>query len=172
MNRTVTTLHSDDPILRQDPINDIAYRTRSEDRHGLEYWYVSEADARRYQALIRGQEDRYAWPVDPESFIDDWYIRRDAEGNVQTFIRCNRPSIPDGWVIEGMKLKQLPMTSSATITTAICEHSMPLPEYHARARLSYRRLLLHEWQRFEQQYRDFLRKHYVGIEPQAQGEQP
>ncbi|RMH94531.1 hypothetical protein EBB59_02345 [Lysobacter pythonis] len=154
---------SDDPILRQDPTDNISHRTRGEDVLGLERWYVSEADKARYLKLIEGQRDRYAWPVNPWD-IEDWFVRRDAQGHNLTFIRCDPPSKPDGLIIQGDDV-----VKDENPRVAQCSHSFAIPEYGLSVEVDYPRVLMRDWARIEARYRELMAKFHIGID--TKGEQ-
>ncbi|RMH87897.1 hypothetical protein EBB59_12210 [Lysobacter pythonis] len=153
----------DDPIQRQDPTDNISHRTRGEDVLGLERWYVSEADKARYLKLIEGQRDRYAWPVDPLS-IEDWFVRRDTQGHVLTFIRCPPRARPDGLIIQGARL-----VKDGNPRVPQCSHTFSMPEYGAAVDMHYPRVLMRDWARIEARYRELMAKFHIGID--TKGEQ-
>ena len=154
--------YSDDPIKQQDPLDNIAYRTRGEDRFGLEYWVVSDADKARYLKLIEGKRDRYSWPVNPD-WVEDWYLRRDAQGHLLTFIKCTPASMPDGLVIRGNTLD----FGGTPSPRASCDHHFVLPEYGTNIHVSYPRVLLKDWARIETRFRELMTRSYLGDESQG-----
>ena len=152
---------SDDPVLQQDPLENISYRSRGDDVLGLQRWYVSEADKARYLKLTEGQRDRYGMPADPWDF-EDWFVRRDSEGHILTFIRCAPSSMPDGLIIqEGVVVKD------DNSRVAQCTHTFSVPEYGLLMRMDYPRTLMRDWSPIEQRYRALLSHYYLGDDSQG-----
>ena len=149
---------SDDPILRQDPTDNIDYRTRMEDVLGLERWVVSEEDKARYLKLTEGQSDRYGLPADPWDF-EDWYLRRDAQGHVLTRMRCDPPAKPDGLVIQNDAL-----VKDGNPRVALCAHAFSIPKYDVKIDVRYPRVVMHDWKRIEARFRAVMDRYYVGTE--------
>ena len=149
---------SEDPILRQDPTDNIDYRTRREDVLGLERWVVSEEDKTRYLKLTEGQRDRYGLPADPWDF-EDWYLRRDSHGHVLTHIECAPATQPDGLIIVNDSLIR-----EDTTRVALCSHAFSVPKYGVSLNVTYPRVVMHEWEHIEARYRAVMDRYYIGTE--------
>ncbi|KRG71032.1 hypothetical protein [Pseudoxanthomonas dokdonensis] len=148
----------DDPISRQDPDRQISHRTRDEEVfYGLQRWYVSEADRRRYQELTQGQ-DQITYGLPARRDIQDWYLRRDAQGHLLTRIKCESRALPDGVKIEGDRIVADPAYSRSTS----CDHAFAIPKYKTLVYVGYNRVLLKDWQRIEDTIRANLDRYYVG----------
>lgn len=154
---------SDDPILQQDPMDNISQRTRGDDLLGLQRWYVSETDKARFLKLIEGQRDRYGLPDDPWNF-EDWFLLRDSEGHIQTFIRCDPQSKPDGLIIQGDTV-----VDDENPRVAQCTHTFSISQYGVMLRMDYPRILMRDWARIEQRYRELLSRYYLGEGTQGGG---
>lgn len=75
----------------------------------------------------------------------DWYVVRDGDGRVRTFISCDPCKyMPDEVLMEGGKLVR-----SSGDRVAMCRHSMVGAEGGVAVEMSYARVMLVEWQRLE-----------------------
>ncbi|HYP83740.1 hypothetical protein [Variovorax sp.] len=144
-------------LRRRDPVRNLAYRTRGQDVHGLQRWYVSDRDKQLFRDIVKGQEYFQYWPPRPED-IEDWYLRWDAQGQLVTRIKCTPLIQPDGLVLQDGRVVDVPEVRRS----ALCRHSFAIPKYKALVSLGYARVLLGEWQRIEQTYRQNLDRYYVG----------
>lgn len=156
MDTSIKTF-SDDPILRLDPMDNLDQRTRVEDVFGLERWVVTDADKARYLARNGGKPE-YVLPDGPWD-IEDWYVRRDAQGHILSFLTCPPLAKPDGLIIqgEGLVRDHNPQISS-------CSHSFAMPEYSTSIRASYPRVLMRDWARIESTYRELFHRTYIGTD--------
>lgn len=160
MDTTIRTF-SDDPIHKQDPVDNISHRTRGEDVFDLQRWYVSEDDKARFLKLTEGQRDRYVLPKNPWA-IEDWFVRQDSEGHVLTFIRCDPVTKPDGLIIQGDTVVE-----DDTPRVAQCSHAFAIPEYGVAVDASYPRVLMRDWARIEARYRELMDRYYIGDDRQG-----
>jgi len=91
-------------------------------------------------AVNRSWLSRDTWEVAP-----DWYVVRDGEGRVRTFISCDPwEYMPDGVMMEGGKLAR-----SGGDRVAMCRHSMVDGEDGVAVEMSYARVLLMDWKRLD-----------------------
>jgi len=85
----------------------------------------------------------------------DWYVVRDGDGRVRTFISCDPwEYMPDGVLMMGGKLVR-----SSGDRVAMCRHSMVDVEDGVAVEMSYARVLLVDWQRLEATTRRVVRQY-------------
>ncbi|WP_313465864.1 hypothetical protein [Stenotrophomonas sp.] len=101
-------------------------------------------------AVDRSWVSRDTWEVAP-----DWYVVRDGEGRVTTFISCDPwEYMPDGVLMEGGRLVR-----SGGDRVAMCRHSMVDGEDGVGVEMSYARVMLFDWQRVEATARKMMRRY-------------
>jgi len=101
-------------------------------------------------AVDRSWVARALWEAAP-----DWYVVRDWDGRVRTFISCDsREYMPDGVTIESGKLVR-----SSGDRVAMCRHSMVDVKDGVAVEMSYARVLLVDWQRLEATIRELMRRY-------------
>lgn len=135
----------------------------------IELRYVGSAGAADY--LARDLSERVALPPhwgltpyavdrswvsrDTREVTPDWYVVRDGEGRVRTFISCDPwEYMPDGVLMECGKLVR-----SSGDQVAMCRHSMLDVEDGVGVEMSYARVLLVDWQRVEATTRKLMRRY-------------
>ena len=82
---------------------------------------------------------------------DDWYIARDAQGRLRSFIKCAPLQQPDGVVWEGDKYR-----SAGIGRIAGCEHHFIDRKHNYRIHASYARVHLAQWQEIETAFHQLL----------------
>lgn len=101
-------------------------------------------------AVNRSWVSRYTWEVAP-----DWYVVRDGEGRVRTFISCDPwEYVADGVLMEGGKLVR-----SSGDRVAMCRHSMVDGEDGVGVEMSYARVMLGDWRQLEASPLTLMRRH-------------
>lgn len=132
----------------------------------IELRYVGSAGAADY--LARGLSERVAltprWGLTPYAvdrswvardtweMAPDWYVVRDGDGRVKTFVSCDPwEYMPDGVMIKGGKLVR-----SSGDRVAMCRHSMVDVEEGVAVEMSYARVMLVEWHSVEEAYRRLI----------------
>ena len=87
----------------------------------------------------------------------DWYVVRDGDGRVRTFISCDSwEHVPDGVLMEGGTLVR-----SSGDRVAMCRHSMVDVERGIAVEMSYVRVMLVDWRRLEGTTRELMRHHHA-----------
>lgn len=103
-------------------------------------------------AVDRSWVARDTWEVAP-----DWYVVRDGEGRVRTFISCDPwEYMPDGVLMEGGRLVR-----SSGNRVAMCRHSMVDVEGGIAVEMTYTRLLLVGWERLDGVVRSLIQRSKV-----------
>lgn len=135
----------------------------------IELRYVGSAGAADY--LAQDLSERVALPPrwgltpyavdrskvarDVREVTPDWYVVRDGDGRVRTFISCDPwEYMPNGVLMEGGKLVR-----SSGDRVAMCRHSMVDVEGGLAVEMSYARVMLVEWQRLEATTRELMRRY-------------
>ncbi|WP_313052459.1 hypothetical protein [Stenotrophomonas cyclobalanopsidis] len=99
--------------------------------------------------------DRSKVARDVREVTPDWYVVRDGDGRVRTFISCDPwEYMPNGVLMEGGTLVR-----SSGDRVAMCRHSMVDVEDGVGVEMSYARVLLVDWQRVEAAARELMRRY-------------
>jgi hypothetical protein len=104
---------------------DLTYERMTEDEHGLEAWYLS------------GIDPSTGKPARESANTRDIYIHREPSGNVDTYIRCGRPSAPRG-------------IGKCILTTSLS------PKAQVVVNINFRSGLLPEWKNIQQSVLDLF----------------
>ncbi len=126
-----------------DPAKELALRDRQPDRFGLAAYYVNPQrfeDHKTQENLRLGMKSR----AKIEN-TDDWYLQRDANGRLTTVIKCDSHLEPDGYTALNGRLVKNPTER----TNALCSHHFVMEDIKARVEISYARVLLGDWKKFE-----------------------
>ena len=99
--------------------------------------------------------DRSKVARDVREVTPDWYVVRDGDGRVRTFISCDPwEYMPNGVLIEGGRLVR-----SSGDRVAMCRHSVVNVGDGVAVEMSYARVLLVDWRRLEATTRELV-QHY------------
>ena len=133
-----------------DPREQLALRPAALQLHGLTRHDVDPAlfEQHKQRAIAKFGK----WHGRPEDGMgDDWYIARDAQGRLRSFIKCDPLQQPDGLVWEGDKYR-----SAGIGRIAGCEHHFidRKRSYHIHS--SYARVHLPQWQEIEAAFHQLL----------------
>ncbi|HYQ23731.1 hypothetical protein [Stenotrophomonas sp.] len=85
----------------------------------------------------------------------DWYVVRDGDGRVTTFISCD----PWEYTVDGVMLEGGRLVRGSGDRVAMCWHSALDAEHWTGMEMRYARVLLMDWQRMEATSRELLRGH-------------
>lgn len=85
----------------------------------------------------------------------DWYVVRDGDGRVRTFISCD----PWEYTVDGVLIEGGRLVRGSGDRAAMCRHSMADAEDGVGVEMSYARVLLWEWRRLEATTRRMTRRH-------------
>ena len=101
--------------------------------------------------------DRSKVAHDVREVTPDWYVVRDGDGRVRTFISCDPwEYMPNGVLMEGGELVR-----SSGDRVAMCRHSMVDVEDGVAVEMRYARVLLVDWQLAEATARELMRSYGV-----------
>lgn len=145
----------EDSVNRQDPRRRLDLRKPDAPQYGLTPYLIDEEnmaafskdyEKQRGESLTRNQK-----------LEDEWYVARDANGDLATFIKCNQPQGgKQELVIEGDLL--VPDEASEVAT---CTHYIVDQDNQLSLALSYPRVLLKDWSAIEGAARDVLNQYKV-----------
>ena len=133
-----------------DPREQLVLRPASLQLHGLARHDVDpalfEQHKQRAIAKFGKWQDRTGYGMG-----DDWYVARDAQGRLRSFIKCDAQQQPDGLLWDGQQYR---LTDSKTI--ASCEHHFIDRKHDYQIHASYARVHLAQWQAIEAAFHRLL----------------
>ncbi|WP_024889791.1 hypothetical protein [Luteimonas huabeiensis] len=145
-----------DGIEYRNPEHRLDLRVAQPEAMGLVRYDV---DPEAAEAYAKEAEAYYGYPhVYAEGARKDWYVARDADGEIVTFIQCDTGEITDGLIVEGGELRRSPNPKDRV---AQCTHHLVVPEDNIRIMIEYVRVLLPDWKRFEDRIKQILRDYKV-----------
>ncbi len=142
-------------LERNDPSKRLDLRVAQPEQLGLTPYAIDEALMAEY---ARAYEAKHGAPhARNPAYEDDWYIGRDAAGQLSTFIKCDsRRHREDGLQINGSEVVN---TDSRTV--ASCTHYIVDAENSLSISLHYNRVFLKDWKAMEVAVRDVLNRSKV-----------
>ena len=137
-----------------DPSRTLEGRIVGEPVYGLLPYY---ADLPRIRAYKARQGMRADAPVMKADWHQDWFITRDAAGEVDRLIRCTSREVGGTGVVfrDGLMYRNMHEPYSE------CEHQFMLPEHSTLVRITYVRIGLKDWQQIEDKARALFFDHLV-----------
>lgn len=142
-----------EPEQRDDPARNLALRIEGEPVHGLSVYSIDAPAARAF--LKRQYGERAAPALDEETFTD-WYLARDATGNLTSVIVCDERQVADGLRIkDGIGL----VRDDEATAIARCAHDFLVADGTVRIAAQYPRAMLKDWQRIETRVRELFDTH-------------
>lgn len=142
-----------DAFEYRDPEQRLDLRVPQQEAMGLVRYDLDPELAAGYAREWQKINGRPYAPV--SGWRQDWYVRRDGNDEVVTFIRCDTDEKTDGLIVSGRTLLQSPNPRDRV---AQCDHMMIFPEESLRVSISYVRVVLSDWQRIETALRDLLQE--------------
>jgi len=143
-----------DPAYADEPSSRLDLRDKRPQRFGLTPYFVNRE---KFVAFWKRREQIQGYKPDVRlENEEDWYLAHDAQGRLSTLIQCDSHLKPDGLVIQGDRLL---MDGSSTV--AGCKHEFVIEEDKLNVSISYRRIFLQDWKRFEDRARELLRQYRV-----------
>ncbi|WP_052338499.1 hypothetical protein [Luteimonas huabeiensis] len=149
-------IYEPDDVEYRDPEGRLDLRVAQPEAMGLVRYDVDPDDAAAYARAYEAQWGRPYAPI--PGWRKDWYVARDADGEIVTFIQCDTDKITDGLVVEGGELRPSPNPKDRV---AQCTHYLILPEDDISVRITYVRVLLPDWKRFESRIKQILQDYRV-----------
>jgi hypothetical protein len=132
----------------QDPINLLELRDRQPEIYGLTPYWVDPEGFSAYLDKME-QENGYRSHAKLEE-QPDWYIARNAAGEVATVIKCGSHLQKDGFIIQGEQVVRDGHRSTE------CSHEIVIVEDKILLSIDYARVFLKDWKKIEQRARDLF----------------
>ncbi len=146
-NEAITEANS---VERKDPRSRLELRVSKEETLGLTPYAIDEVKMKDYS---NEYEARYGkLPVRNLAYEDDWYVARDANGNLTTVIKCDSTKFRK----DGVKLEGNEVIHEKGAVAASCFHYFADIENKLSITLNYKRAFLKDWKRMEDAVRDVL----------------
>ncbi|HDS1139201.1 TPA: hypothetical protein QDZ75_003255 [Stenotrophomonas maltophilia] len=134
---------------KDDPAESLEGRTEGEPVFGLTPYY---ADMPRIRAYERSQGRSENAAVMRGSWHVDWYVTRDAAGEVERLIKCDSRAMPG----TGVEMRDGKIVKRKDEQTPLCDHMFMVPEMNVRGAIRYPRFMLDRWQDMEERARELL----------------
>ncbi|WP_182267149.1 hypothetical protein [Stenotrophomonas maltophilia] len=143
----------DGSINRDDPRRRLDLRNAGTPHFGLTPYAIDEARMTRFSEAYAAQ--RGTPPVRTPETDQEWYIARDTQGALATFITCNPPQ--DGR--EGLTVQGTTLVDDPDVPVATCTHTFTDPQDGLSVRAIYPRVLLKDWKAVEDATRVLLARY-------------
>ncbi|WP_313437289.1 hypothetical protein [Stenotrophomonas sp.] len=146
-NESITEAGS---VEREDPRERLELRKALPEVLGLTPYAIDESRMVEYTTLYRARSGSAL--VRSPAFEGDWYVARQADGQIATFIKCDATAhFDDGVRVVGDSVIQQPGVRSAN-----CVHYFVDLDNKLSVRLDYKRVFLKDWKRMEHAVRSAL----------------
>ncbi|MCL1532696.1 hypothetical protein M3O57_20465 [Xanthomonas nasturtii] len=146
-NEAITEANS---VERRDPRQRLDLRLAQQDTLGLTPYAIDEA---KMLAYSKEYEDRYGKPpIRNPAYEDDWYVARDSNGGLVTFIKCDSTKFRG----DGVRLEGSEVVHEKGAVAASCVHYFSDIENKLSITLNYKRAFLKDWKRMEEAVRNVL----------------
>ncbi|RYH24978.1 MAG: hypothetical protein EON54_24375 [Alcaligenaceae bacterium] len=144
-----------DPYYRDDdPEERLDLRVRQPERFGLTPYYVDPA---KFWAFFERRSRINGHPVRARlENTRDWYLGHDAQGRLTTVIKCDSHVEVDGLAVQGDRLVE-----DGARRFPGCTQEIVMVESKLLITIDYRRVLLHDWKRFEDRTRQLFTQYRV-----------
>jgi hypothetical protein len=142
----------DDSVERGDPRDRLDLRVAQPETLGLTPYEIDEAKMAEY---TRAYTARYGKPNPRNPRYENlWYVARDADGKLTTFIKCDSAH----FLGDGVELQGDQVISRPGEVAAGCVHYMADIENKLVISLNYKRAFLKDWKRMEDAVRQLLER--------------
>lgn len=132
----------------RDPSERLELRDEQPHVFGLSPYQVN---GERFAAYLKEWESEYGYhsyaQLDAQQ---DWYLNRDASGQLTTVIKCSSHLRPDGFIIDGERLEPVGNRSAS------CTHYFSMPDEKISFSAFYARVFLKDGKRIEDRARELL----------------
>lgn len=124
-------------------------RIHGEQIYGLTPYY---ADLPKVFAYYKAKGYRESLSLFEAKNHDDWYLKRDSNGEVRTFIKCTSHVVTES----GVEYSGGKMVRSKGKELPECDHIFIIPEISTGVKVSYVRAALPDWEKIESAARNYL----------------
>lgn len=131
------------------PEMDIQTRIKGEEIDGLTPYYANIA-AYRAHYLAKGLKPSNS--IMDASYYKDWYVNRDAQGRIETIIKCTSHEVKE----TGVEYRDGKLVRSNDRMLPECEHTFVIPEMNAAIKINYVRFAFKDWKKIQERARSVL----------------
>lgn len=132
-----------------DPEESLDTRIKGELKNGLTPYYV---DMEKVRAHYLEEGTRENAPVMKIDWHTDWYLGRDADGEVTTVIKCTPREITE----PGVEYRRGKMVKSKGESLAECDHTLMMADLDTIIRMNYPREGVLHWRELETRARQLV----------------
>jgi len=125
-----------------DPEASLEHRTRGDLQHGLSPYYIDMAVVREHYRAKGFKDTASVMKADRHT---DWFLAKDAAGEVATVIKCTPREI----TVSGVAYRDGKLVKSKEYGYAVCKHTFMVAALNTLVRIEYPREGLARWQEFE-----------------------
>lgn len=137
-------------VERRDPRDRLDLRVAQPQTLGLTPYAIDEAKMALYS---KDYDARYGKPpVRNPAYEEDWYVARDQNGTLATFIKCESTTFRG----DGVRLEGNNVVDEEDPVAAGCVHYFVDAGNKLSITLNYKRAFLKDWKRMEDAVRDVL----------------
>ncbi|MCM5548773.1 hypothetical protein [Xanthomonas hortorum] len=142
--------YTPDSATQDTPEADISTRIKGEEKDGLTPYYANVA-AYREHYLAQGLKPSNS--IMDASYYKDWYVSRDAKGNIDTIIKCTSREVEPS----GVEFREGKLVRSKERELPTCEHVFVIPEMKVAVEINYVRVALKDWKKIQDRARSALK---------------
>ncbi|MEA9656179.1 hypothetical protein ABFU65_21220 [Xanthomonas campestris pv. raphani] len=143
--------YTPDGAAHDAPEADINTRTKGEEVDGLTPYYANVA-AYREHYLAQGLKPSNS--IMAASYYKDWYVSRDAQGNIETIIKCTSREVEQS----GVEYRDGKLARSKEQELPTCTHVFVIPEMKVAVEIDYVRAALKDWKKIQDRARSALKE--------------
>ncbi|KDE91249.1 hypothetical protein DF40_003410 [Stenotrophomonas maltophilia M30] len=137
-------------VEREDPRDRLDQRVAQPETLGLTPYAIDEA---KMVVYAKQYEARYGKPpVRNPAYERDWYIARQGDGRISSFIKCDGEKFRR----DGVRLEGREVISEPGEVAAGCVHYFVDIDNKLSVSLDYKRAFLKDWKRMEEAVRDVI----------------
>ncbi|QNH27154.1 hypothetical protein G4Q83_18500 [Xanthomonas theicola] len=143
--------YTPDPGEEDNPEERLEHRIQGEPAYGLMPFY---ADLPTFMEYYRTRGYRESAPVMQAEHYEDWYVRRDGNGEIETLIKCTSREVRQAGVayVDGKLVR------SKEDALPVCKHFFIIPEMKVAVDIRYVRFALPDWKRIEDRARSAVHR--------------
>lgn len=134
---------------KDEPQERLETRIQGNPVHGLTPYYLDMGLVRTY---FRDQGYREEAPVMSPDWHHDWFLAKDENGEVVTFIKCTPREIT--W--SGVEYRDGKVVRKKGPGFAVCSHTLMIPELDTLIEMRYLREGMQHWKRMEERARELI----------------
>ena len=142
--------YTPDGATQDTPEADINTRIKGEEKDGLTPYYANVA---AYREHYRAQGLKPSNSIMEASYYKDWYVSRDAKGNIDTIIKCTSRAVEPS----GVEFREGKLVRSKERELPSCEHVFVIPEMKVAVEIDYVRVALKDWKKIQDRARSALK---------------